>query len=64
MKMASPKLQPEEKKDLDKFTKFLALKTAQIIVQSRLGEKVHTACSPTSSGTDWVSILILLLLST
>lgn len=52
--MASPKLNPQEKKDLDKFTKFLALKSAQIIVQSRLGEKVHTQCKPHSSGIDWV----------
>lgn len=53
--MASVKLNPQDKKDLDKFTKFLALKAAQIIVQSRLGEKVQTQCKPHSSGTDWVS---------
>lgn len=52
--MASVKLNAQDKKDLDKFTKFLALKAAQIIVQSRLGEKVHMQCKPHSSGADWV----------
>ncbi|CAG9818589.1 unnamed protein product [Phaedon cochleariae] len=47
------KLNSQEKKELDKFTKFLALKSTQIIVQSRLGEKVSTACKPQTTGTDW-----------
>lgn len=54
-KMATTKLPSQEKKDLDKFMKFFTLKAAQIIVQSRLGEKVHTKCDPDSSGTVWVS---------
>lgn len=48
------KLSMQDKKDLDKFMKFLALKAAQIIVQSRSGEKVVTKCKPDSSGADWV----------
>lgn len=56
--MAAVKLGIQDKKDLDKFTKFLALKAAQIIVQSRLGEKVHTKCKPHSSGTDWFNLAI------
>ena len=56
--MASVKLNAQDKKDLDKFTKFLALKAAQIIVQSRLGEKVQTQCKPHSSGADWVSDVV------
>jgi autophagy-related protein 13 len=56
--MATVKLSIQDKKDLDKFTKFLALKAAQIIVQSRLGEKVQTKCKPPTSGTDWVSSTI------
>lgn len=48
------KLSSQEKKELDKFTKFLALKSTQIIVQSRLGEKVSTPCKPQTTGTDWV----------
>ncbi|XP_025835677.1 autophagy-related protein 13 homolog isoform X3 [Agrilus planipennis] len=51
------KLSSQDRKDLDKFTKFLALKAAQVIVQSRLGEKVSTECKPTS-GTDWFNLAI------
>jgi autophagy-related protein 13 len=63
LKMATVKLSIQDKKDLDKFTKFLALKAAQIIVQSRLGEKVQTKCKPHSSGTDWVSRAISCVVS-
>lgn len=59
--MSALKLSMQDKKDLDKFTKFLALKAAQIIVQSRSGEKVSTKCKPNSSGTDWVRYMIYLL---
>lgn len=52
------KLSMQDKKDLDKFMKFLAFKAAQIIVQSRSGEKVITKCKPDSSGADWVSKFI------
>lgn len=57
-KMSTLKLSTQDKKDLDKFTKFLALKAAQIIVQSRSGEKVNTKCKPNSSGTDWFNLAI------
>ncbi|KAG7204849.1 hypothetical protein KM043_005251 [Ampulex compressa] len=56
--MSTLKLSMQDKKDLDKFTKFLALKAAQIIVQSRSGEKVGTKCKPNSSGTDWFNLAI------
>lgn len=56
--MSALKLSMQDKKDLDKFTKFLALKAAQIIVQSRSGEKVSTKCKPNSSGTDWFNLAI------
>lgn len=62
MKMASLKLSIQDKKELDKFTKFFVLKAAQIIVQSRFGDKVHTKCKPHSSGTDWVSLVSIFLL--
>lgn len=55
-KMATPASQ--DKKDLDyleKLIKFFALKSAQIIVQARLGGKVQTECNPNSTQTDWVS---------
>lgn len=54
--MAAPNmLSAQDKKDLDKLTKFLALKSAQVIVQARLGTKVHTECNPDSTAADWVS---------
>ncbi|XP_046390337.1 autophagy-related protein 13 isoform X2 [Ischnura elegans] len=56
--MASVKLSAQDRKELDKFTKFLALKAVQIIIQSRLGEKVKTKCKPNSSGTDWFNLAI------
>nr|CAH7753349.1 unnamed protein product [Callosobruchus chinensis] len=52
------KLSNQEKKELDKFIKFLALKSIQVIVQSRLGEKVSTACKPHTTGTDWFNLNI------
>ncbi|XP_078033968.1 autophagy-related 13 isoform X4 [Augochlora pura] len=56
--MSALRLSMQDKRDLDKFTKFLALKAAQIIVQSRSGEKVSTKCKPNSSGTDWFNLAI------
>ncbi|XP_077302066.1 autophagy-related 13 [Arctopsyche grandis] len=53
---AAPKLTALERKDLDKFTKYLALKSVQVIVQSRLGDKVHTSSKPHTSATDWFSL--------
>lgn len=45
------KLTAQEKKELEKFTRFLILKSAQVIVNSRLGYKISTQCKSTS---DWV----------
>lgn len=44
-----------DKPTLEKFVKILAMKTAQIVVQSRLGERIKTDGNPLSSGNDWVS---------
>lgn len=61
-KMAAPASQTsQDKKDLDyleKLIKFFALKSAQIIVQARLGGTVETKCNPDSTQTDWVSFLL------
>lgn len=38
--------------EIHKFVKFLAFKSTQIIVQSRLGGLIYTKCNNT--GTDWV----------
>ncbi|XP_011051102.1 PREDICTED: autophagy-related protein 13 homolog isoform X1 [Acromyrmex echinatior] len=50
----SAQLSMQDKKDLEKFTKYLALRAAQVIVQSRSGQKVNTTCKPDSSAGDWV----------
>lgn len=52
--MSSLKISSQDKKDLDKFIKYLGLKAVQVIVQSRSGQKVCTQCKPNSSGTNWV----------
>ncbi|KAK4877724.1 hypothetical protein RN001_010230 [Aquatica leii] len=51
----APKLSNQEKKDLDRFTKFLVLKSAQVIVDSRLGNKVSTPCKTTS---EWFNLAV------
>ncbi|KAK2170836.1 hypothetical protein NP493_1133g00024 [Ridgeia piscesae] len=57
--MAAPKgLSGHDRKDLDKFTKYLIYKCIQVIVQSRLGEKVVTQSKPVSSGSDWFHLAI------
>lgn len=56
--MATLKLSPQDRKDLDKFTKYLVFKCAQIIIQSRSGEKVNTPSKLVSSGTDWFNLSI------
>ncbi|XP_071567195.1 autophagy-related protein 13 homolog isoform X2 [Temnothorax nylanderi] len=54
----SAQLSMQDKKDLEKFTKYLALRAAQIIVQSRSGQKVNTTCKPDSSAGDWFNLAI------
>lgn len=56
--MATQKLSPQDRKDLDKFTKYLVFKCAQIIIQSRSGEKVNMPSKLVSSGTDWFNLSI------
>uniref|UniRef100_A0A4W5MLG4 Autophagy-related protein 13 n=1 Tax=Hucho hucho TaxID=62062 RepID=A0A4W5MLG4_9TELE len=51
-------LSPQDKKDLDKFMKFFALKTVQVIVQARLGEKVCTRSLSSPTGSDWFNLAI------
>lgn len=48
----------QDRKDFDKFTKFFIFKSIQIIVQSRLGEKIKTKSKPFSSGADWFNLAI------
>lgn len=53
-KMTTPKLTSQDRKDLDKFTKYFVYKCIQIIVQSRLGTKMKTKSKAFSTGSDWV----------
>ncbi|XP_067043920.1 autophagy-related protein 13-like [Acropora muricata] len=48
----------QEERDLKKYLKFLSLKAIQVIVQSRLGEKIHTKSKPNSMGQDWFNLAI------
>ncbi|KAM6068104.1 autophagy-related protein 13 isoform 7-T10 [Theristicus caerulescens] len=51
-------LSSQDRKDLDKFIKFFALKTVQVIVQARLGEKICTQSSSSPTGSDWFNLAI------
>ncbi|XP_036590299.1 autophagy-related protein 13-like [Trichosurus vulpecula] len=51
-------LSSQDRKDLDKFIKFFALKTIQVIVQARLGEKICTRSSSSPTGSDWFNLAI------
>lgn len=50
----STQISMQDRKELEKFTKYLALRAAQVIIQARSGQKVNTACKPDSSAGDWV----------
>ena len=52
--MSDYQLSNEDHEALEKFTKFFLVKAAQIIVQSRLGEKKSTKSKPVYSGNEWV----------
>lgn len=52
------RLSEQDRKDLEKFMKFFIFKSLQIIVQSRLGEKLRSKSKVTSSGADWVRKLL------
>jgi autophagy-related protein 13 len=58
--MAS-KLNSSDKKDLEKYSKYLVFKSIQVIVQSRLGERLQTDSKAFSSGSDWVIYSLYLL---
>lgn len=56
--MSGSKLSHQDRKDLEKFTKFLVYKSLQIIVQSRLGEKITTKSKLSATGADWFNLAI------
>lgn len=58
MATSNGRVSQQEQKEFDKFLKFLALKAIQVIVQSRLGDKVHSNSKPQSVGYDWFNLAI------
>jgi len=48
----------QDKKDLERFSKFFAYKVVQVIVQSRLGEKIRCSSRSTSYSNDWFNLCI------
>nr|CAB3224174.1 autophagy-related protein 13-like [Phallusia mammillata] len=48
----------QDKRDMDKFIKFLCLKSAQVIVQGRLGKSIVTQSVATPSGAEWFNLAI------
>ncbi|XP_052894476.1 autophagy-related protein 13 homolog [Anopheles moucheti] len=48
----------QDRNSLEKYIRQLAMKAAQIIVQSRLGEKIATESNPNSTSSDWFNISI------
>ena len=52
------RLTPQEEKDLNKFQKFFSYKVVQVIVQSRLGEKISATSKPNAMGYDWFNLAI------
>jgi len=48
----------QDRKDLEKFTKFFIYKSIQIIVQSRLGDRLKTKSKFESNGTEWFNLAI------
>ncbi|CAF0848811.1 unnamed protein product [Adineta ricciae] len=56
--MSDYQLSNEDHEALEKFTKFFLVKAAQIIVQSRLGEKKITKSKSVCSGNEWFHLSI------
>jgi len=54
--MTENQLNKTDYDELKKFTTFFLVKAAQIIVQSRLGERKSTKSKPAQSGGDWVKL--------
>ena len=54
--MAAVGLTVQEQKDMERFVKFLSQKMVQVIVQSRLGEKICTPCKAHPSTSDWFNL--------
>ncbi|XP_077284855.1 autophagy-related protein 13 homolog [Arctopsyche grandis] len=56
--MASKRVSSQEAHELDKLIKILAVKAIQVVVQSRLGNKIRTYCKPFSYANDYFGIAV------
>jgi len=56
--MAAVKLSAQDCKDLEKYLRYFVYKSAQIIVQSRLGERVVLPSKQFATGADWFNLSI------
>lgn len=48
----------QDRRDFEKFIKNFVQKAAQVIIQSRLGEKVSIPCKTKPSSTDWFNLAV------
>lgn len=48
----------QDRRDFEKFIKNFVQKSAQVIIQSRLGEKVAIPCKTKPSSTDWFNLAV------
>jgi len=56
--MAAAKLSTQDCKDLEKYLRYFVYKSAQIIVHSRLGERVCLPSKQFATGADWFNLSI------
>ncbi len=54
-----PKKMTSARAETEKYLRFLCLKSVQVIVEARLGQRVSTPSKPNSIGADWVSFRLL-----
>jgi len=54
--MTGARLNMQEQKDMERFVKFLTQKMVQVIIQSRLGERIYTPCKSHPSTSDWFNL--------
>ena len=56
--MAAAKLSAQDCKDLEKYLRYFVYKSAQIIVQSRLGERLCLPSKQFATGADWFNLTV------
>jgi len=56
--MASAKLSPQDSKDLEKYLRHFVYKCTQVIVQSRLGERINLPSKQFATGADWFNLTV------